>query len=410
MTPPPSESNENQVRRIAVVGGGPAGLRAAEVAAAGGAQVTVFESQRSVGRKFLIAGKSGLNLTHAKGLEEGLEHYGGREFPTELWRSILANFDSNAVREWALGLGVPTFVTGSGKVLPKAVNGRMRSTPLLRSWLKRLNELGVQFKTGHRWTDLGPGIELVFESGAVQVSESFDACVLALGGGSWPRTGSDGSWTAILKKAGVEVTPLGPANCGWEVHWPDGVLATAEGMPLKNLEVHVGEASCKGELVITRYGLEGGPLYRLGPLLRSLESPEIRIDFKPSKSLDELVARLGPVKNHFVREARRRWKLDPGTGALLKHLKGRGPWTCAEEIAREVKGCRLKLIRPRPMTESISSFGGVAWSQLDQGLMLKQLPGMHIAGEMLDWEAPTGGYLLQGCFATGTWAGRAALA
>ena len=213
----------------------------------------------------------------------------------------------------------------------------------------------------------------------------------------------------LLENQSIKIHPLTSANSGWEVDWPAPILEEAEGQPLKNLELRAGNEKRRGELVITRYGLEGGPIYHLGPRLRSMDQPAVIVDFKPDQSITELVDRLGKAQRNFVREARRRWKLDSGTAALLKHLPDRGPWKSAEQLAREVKHCRIPLDQPRPVTEAISSAGGVCWSELDDNLMLKKLPGVFVAGEMIDWDAPTGGYLLQACFATGTRVGKAAL-
>ncbi len=378
------------------------------MAAENGVRVTVYDAKASVGRKFLVAGKSGLNLTSNEAFEPFLAKYSGTDLPVERWRSILTDFDNHALRDWAAGLGIDTFATPGGKVFPVAVGGTIKAAPLLRRWITRLRSLGVIFKTRHQWIGLASDHELVFRHDAGTIRRHHDKIVLALGGASWPQTGSTGTWTDILSDKGVEITPLTAANCGWEVDWPPSLLAEAEGLPLKNLKVTAGEASRRGELVVTRYGLEGGPIYRLGPILRAMPSPQISIDFKPNQSIDELVERMGAIKRNFVREARRRWKLAPATGALLKYLPDRGPWKSVGQLAREVKACRIPLTRPRPVEEAISSAGGIAWSELDQNLMLKKLPGIYVAGEMIDWEAPTGGYLLQACFATGTRVGRAA--
>ncbi|MFT7678727.1 MAG: putative flavoprotein (TIGR03862 family) [Planctomycetota bacterium] len=396
-------------KHIAVIGGGPAGLRAAEVAVAGGARVTLFEGQRGVGRKFLVAGKSGLNLTHGEPVEDSLARYRGRGLPTELWRKIITGFDNAALREWAAGLGIETFVSSAGKVLPNPVGGRMRSTPLLRNWTRRLREAGVEFLSEHRWTGFDGEQQVCFTHQGESKSYAYDAAILALGGGSWPRTGSDGAWVQTLADLGVGVATLQSANCGWETDWPAAVLDLAEGLPLKNLRLHAGEASTRGELVITRYGLEGAPIYRLGAALRAMDKAEVVLDFKPEQSREELLVRMGKVQRNFVREARRRLKLDAGTAALLGHLPGRGPWKSAQQIVDEVKHCRIALKGPRPLAEAISSAGGVRWDELDEGLMLKRLPGVFVAGEMIDWEAPTGGYLLQACFSTATHAACAAL-
>lgn len=363
---------------------------------------------RSVGRKFLVAGKSGLNLTHNENFDSFVEKYSGNHLPAAPWRSILAEFDNQALRDWAAGLGIDTFVASSGKVFPSPVQGSIKAAPLLRRWIERLRSLGVTFKTNHQWTGLEPNHHLTFHHGDQSITHQHHAVILALGGASWPQTGSTGHWTNILSQHDIHITPLTPANCGWETDWPDALLDEAEGLPIKNIHLSAGNASRRGELVITRYGLEGGPIYRLGRAIRNLPHPHVIIDFKPDTPVDELITRMGAVKRNFIREARRRWKLDPATCAILKHLPDRGPWKSAEQLAHEVKRCHIPLTRPRPIAEAISSAGGICWSELDENLMLKKLPGVFVAGEMIDWEAPTGGYLLQACFATGNQAGRAA--
>jgi len=395
---------------IAVIGGGPAGLRAAEVAAQGGASVTLFEARQAVGRKFLIAGKNGLNLTNAEDFDLFLSRYHLAPNATENWQRILRAFDADALIAWAAGLDTPTFVASGGKVLPTSAGGKLNSTPLLRRWIARLHELGVQFQPGHRWTGFGAGKTLRFERAGSTVEHAFDAAILALGGASWPRTGSDGKWTNILGEQGVRIEPLRASNCGWETPWPTALLEEAEGLPLKNLLVSAGTSHRRGELVITRYGLEGGPIYRLGPAIRDMDDPHLVIDFKPDQTHEQLLARLGNVQRNFVREAARRLNLDAGTRALLKHLPDRGPWKAASQLALELKHCRIPLTGPRPIAEAISSAGGIHWDELESNLMLRRFPGVFVAGEMIDWDAPTGGYLLQACFATGTCAGRAALA
>lgn len=398
------------MKSIGIIGGGPAGLRAAEVAALNGAKVTVYDSMRSVGRKFLVAGKSGLNLTNAEPWPHFLSHYSGEDLPIDLWHQILTDFDNEALKLWASSLGIDTFVASSGKVFPGPDRQGMKAAPLLRRWLQRLRSLGVEFKLQHQWTGISQPCKLSFRHQSQIVDYQHDAVILALGGASWPQTGSTGRWTDLLNSHGVDTTPLTAANCGWETQWPEAVLDEAEGLPMKNLIVSAGNMSRHGELVITRYGLEGGPIYRLGPGIRSLASPHITIDFKPELSTETLVKRLGPVKKNFIREARRRWKLDTATCSLLKNLPERGPWRSAEQLAHEVKHCHIPLTRPRPIDEAISSAGGICWKELDNRLMLKKLPGVFVAGEMIDWEAPTGGYLLQACFSTGSFVGNVATA
>jgi uncharacterized flavoprotein (TIGR03862 family) len=391
---------------IAIIGGGPAGLRAAEITAAGGAQVTLFEGKPSVGRKFLVAGRGGLNLTHAEPREKFITRYSGSR---ELWTSLITEFDADALRTWAAELGAETFAASTGRVYPRSLKG----APLLRRWVQRLRELGVNFATRHRWIGLhrdGEKWRVDFDVDGESKSCDTDAVILALGGGSWPETGSDGAWTSTLERLGVAVTPLQPANCGWEISWPPELLALAEGQPLKNIVARVGETEARGELLITRYGLEGGIIYQLGAALRAQSAPELAIDLKPANTVEQLIAKLGPTRRNFVAEAKQRWRLPDAAHALLDFCAHKVEVDSAEAIARLAKHCVLPLSGPRPIAEAISSAGGVPWSELDDQLMLQRLPGVFLAGEMIDWEAPTGGYLLQGCFATGTRAARGALA
>ncbi len=377
------------------------------MAAAGGASVTLFDAKPSVGRKFLVAGRGGLNLTHAEPRERFITRYAGAEQPPELWASLLAEFDADALRNWAGELGVETFVATSGRVYPR----ELKAAPLLRRWVHRLREAGVQFALRHRWTGLRQGTRWQIDFQSVDESRTFeaDAVILALGGGSWPETGSDGGWVAELEKFGVTIAPLTPANCGWEISWPSAVLAQAEGQPLKNISARAGEATAVGELLVTKYGLEGGAIYQLGPALRAMPEPEILIDFKPAHTVEQLVKKLGNCPRNFLAEARSRWKLSDAAFAILASLPGREPFTSAESLAATVKNCALRLTGPRPLAEAISSAGGVRWSELESTLMVRRLPGVFVAGEMIDWDAPTGGYLMQGCFATGTRAARGAL-
>lgn len=386
--------------QLAVVGGGPAGLRAAEVAAAAGLQVRLFDGKASVGRKFLVAGKGGLNLTHGEPVDRFVTRYSGPDQPPEIWGGLIADFPPSALRDWAGGLGVETFQATSGRVYPQA----LKAAPLLRRWVERLRGLGVQFAMHHRLTALTPGppFQLGFAHGATATA---DAVLLALGGASWKETGSDGAWTRIFDQLGIAHHPLAPANCGWEYAWTPEVLARAEGKPLKNLHVRAGQVTAVGELLVTRYGLEGGAIYQLGAALRALPEPVLIIDFKPTFSHAQLVAKMQSVRRDLLGEARIRWRLSEPAVALLTRPS---PWADAESLARETKHCVLPLLRPRPIDEAISSAGGVCWSETDATLMLKKLPGVFVAGEMIDWEAPTGGYLMQGCFATATRAAHSA--
>ena len=389
-------------KSIAVIGGGPAGLRAAEVAAQAGATVTVYDAKRSVGRKFLVAGKSGLNLTNTAERAAFAGVYSGGEMPRNFWRDCLAEFDNDALRKWALELGVETFASAGGKVFPVV----KKAAPLLRRWVARLRDLGVKFAMNQRWSGLRAGLPLTLLFENDPCGREHDAVVLALGGGSWPETGSDGGWVLILQSLGVAVRPLQSANCGWEVAWTPETRARVEGQPLHNLHVRAGDTLAVGEVMPVRYGIEGTLMYQLGRALRAMPSPEIRIDFRPTFTVAQLVRKMESVRRNFVQEARARWKLTDAACAMLGQFHG--PFDSAEKLALAAKDCRIPLIAPRPLAEAISTAGGVCWSELDDNLMLKKLPGVFCAGEMIDWEAPTGGFLLQGCFATGTRAGKAA--
>ncbi len=367
---------------IAVIGGGPAGLRAAEVAAGMGRKVTVFDGKPSVGRKFLVAGKGGLNLTHGGSLETFVSNYVGEKD----WECLLRDFSNHDLREWCHGLGLETFEASSGRVYPKALKG----APVLRAWLARLREMGVEIRPKHLWQDLLPGNTLRFADGTEVRAK---AIVFALGGGSWPKTGSDGGWVGKFIELGISCEPLVSSNCGWECDWKREVLAAAEGLPIKNIHVRGGTKSVAGELLVTRYGLEGGAIYALGSELRKMSEPFIEIDFKPTFSAEELAAK--PIKF---------WKLSKPAAALLSASRIEDP----AQLAKAAKAFRLPLLRPRPLAEAISSAGGIRWDELDENLMLRKFPGVFVCGEMIDWDAPTGGYLLQAAFATGTRVGRAA--
>jgi uncharacterized flavoprotein (TIGR03862 family) len=394
-------------RSVLIVGGGPAGLRAAEVARATGARVILCDGQRSVGRKFLVAGRGGLNLTHSEPVDDFPARYVDEP---DRWRDLLREFGPDDLRTWATELGVETYVGTSGRVFPLG----QKAAGLLRSWLRRLRTSGVEFRIGLRLTGLEstPGgwcaqFQHLGEITEDKLSLTADAIVLALGGASRPETGSDGTWPPLLAVHGVEIAPWVSANCGWEVDWPPELLARAEGLPLKNLEVRAAGESVSGELLITRHGLEGGAIYRLGRALRSMKQPRLEIDLKPQLTIEvmrERATALSGTSDWF-----RAWKLSPATIALLETIS---PGDCRdlEQLIARVKNFALPLRGPRPIAEAISSAGGVRWSELDEDLMLRKMPGVFVAGEMVDWEAPTGGYLLQACFATGTRAGRAAAA
>lgn len=387
--------------QIAVIGGGPAGLRAAETAASAGARVVLYDGKPSVGRKFLVAGKGGLNLTHGEPMDDFARRYMGTDLPEGLWGSLLSEFGPAALRGWAADLGVETFEASSGRVYPKA----LKAAPLLRRWIARLKTLGVRFEMNHRVSaiHLGSPHRIEFENGNTTEAK---AVVLALGGASWPGTGSDGSWQQWLGSIGLPIHPLMPSNCGWEHEWEPHILSRSEGQPLKNIVATAGGMVAKGELMLTRYGLEGGVIYQLGPALRQMKNPAITIDFKPTFTRDQLIGKMESVKRGFLEEAKVRWKLSDAAASILEST----PCTDASSLADAVKQCVIPLRGPRPIEEAISSAGGVSWRALNDDLMLRSHPGIFLAGEMIDWDAPTGGYLMQGCFATGTRAGRRAAA
>jgi uncharacterized flavoprotein (TIGR03862 family) len=395
--------------KLAIIGGGPAGLRAAEVAAKAGAKVTLYEGKPSVGRKFLVAGHGGLNLTHSDPIEALSSRYEG-SFQTGYWSSLLKDWGNNETRAWASDLGIETFIGTSGRVFPK----EFKAAPLLRSWVRCLRALGVTIKTRHLLKQITPKdghFILLFSTQEGALTTEHDAVVLALGGASWPETGSDASWISLLEAMGVPITPFSPANCGWEANWGhilnQDILANIEGYPLKNVTVSAGEQRIAGELLITKYGLEGGALYQLGSALRRMEQPMLQIDLKPSFSAQELASKITTNPKDLIAAAAKAWRLSPTAKALLGSIAyGNIDPLSLAELAKNLP---IPLTGPRPIAEAISSAGGVSFDALDENLMVKSLPGLFLAGEMLDWEAPTGGYLLQGCLATGTRAANGAL-
>jgi len=378
---------------IVVIGGGPAGLRAAEIAASYGRKVTIFDGKPSLGRKFLVAGKGGLNITHGEVFESFVTRYTGGE----IWSSLIGEFDNEALREWCHGLGLETFQASSGRVYPKALKG----APVLRAWLARLRDMNVDIRPNHHWESLLPDRVLQFSNSA---EIRANAIIFALGGASWPKTGSDGSWLPVFFKLGIACEPLVASNCGWECEWPSDVLDQAEGQPIKNICVRAGEKHVLGELLITSYGLEGGSIYALGSELRGMATPCIEIDFKPTFTAQQLLDKLTGAGGHFFQKAISAWKLSKAATALLATRVYQNP----EELVLATKSFAIHLVRPRPIAEAISSAGGVCWSELDENLMLKNHHGVFVCGEMIAWDAPTGGYLLQAAFATGTRVGEAA--
>jgi len=399
--------------RVAVIGGGPAGLMAAEELASAGFAVTVYDRMASVGRKFLLAGRGGLNLTHSEPLETFVTRY--RPAPPRLVAAIRA-FPPEQLRAWCEALGQPTFVGSSGRVFPKA----MKASPLLRAWLRRLRSVGVAFALRHRfagWDDAG---SLVFvRPDGTTVTDKPDATVLALGGASWPRLGSDGGWTEMLGRAGVAVVPLQPANCGFRADWSAEFGARRGGAPLKRIAVTFGARTVRGEAVITQDGLEGGAIYALsGPLrdaIASVGDATVTMDLRPDLGEVELAGRLaGRRKKETLSTAlRKHAKLPPPAIDLLRESAARAGVRVADlppaQLARLIKAAPLRLLAAASIGRAISTAGGVSFDAIDDRFMLRQRPGVFVAGEMLDWEAPTGGYLLQASFATGIAAARGAI-
>jgi uncharacterized flavoprotein (TIGR03862 family) len=399
-------------KHVAIIGAGPAGLMAAEVIAQGGAGVTVYDAMPSVGRKFLMAGRGGLNLTHSEELPAFLSRY--REAAPFLDAAISA-FPPQHLREWCEGLGQPTFIGSSGRVFPES----FKASPLLRAWLRRLDTLGVSFALRHRWTGWDEQGRLTFQTPDGARAVSADAVVLALGGASWPRLGSDGGWTEILAGKGVAITPLQPANCGFTVAWSEIFRDRFEGQPLKGIAVSVGSHKVRGEAVVTRDGLEGGAIYALSAELREdiarAGSVILHIALRPDLAPADIATRLAAPrgKQSFSNVLRKALQLSPvAIGLLYEAAIGSGRQLASlspDQLADLVNAVPVKLDGVAPIARAISTAGGIAFDELDPDFMLRRLPGVFAAGEMLDWEAPTGGYLLQASFATGVAAGKGVL-
>lgn len=393
--------------RIAVIGAGPAGLMAAETAARADCAVTIYEAMPTPGRKFLMAGRSGLNITHAEDFERFVSRYGG----AAAWMApMLREFAPADMRAFCAGLGVETFVGSSGRVFPRA----MKASPLLRAWLARLAGLGVELRTRAKLVDLTADGRPVVEAEGGRGAIDAEATILALGGASWPRLGSDGGWAGLLARHGVALAPFRPSNCGLEIAWSKTFREKFEGQAIKTARFAFAGRSIAGEAVVTRRGLEGGPIYALsteiGEALRAGRAAAIEIDLKPDLEESALAARLARrrTKDSFANALRKAIALPPLGAALLREsdpaVAARNP----HALARAIKTCTLAVVGVAGLDRAISSAGGVALEEVDNGLMLKKLPGLFVAGEMLDWDAPTGGYLLQACFATGRRAGEAA--
>ena len=403
---------------VAIVGGGPAGLMAAEVISARGVNVDVYDSMPSLGRKFLMAGKSGLNLTHSEPFEQFVSRYGKRRAQIE---PMLKAFGPDELREWAHGLGIETFVGTSGRVFPVG----MKASPLLRAWLRRLTDSGVTFHLRHRWKGFlfdaradGENYSLKkikFESPHGEKAIQADAVVLALGGGSWSRLGSDGAWVPWLEQDGVQVEPLKPSNCGFDVAWSPHFRERFDGHPLKSVVLSFGSFRQQGEFIVTSDGVEGGLIYSASALLRDeIEekgSASITLDLAPDKSHAWLVEKLAKPRGSrtMASHLEKTVGIKAVKAGLLHEFVSKEYFADVARLAHYIKNLPIPLIAPRPLDEAISSAGGVRFESLDEHLMLHSRPGVFCAGEMLDWEAPTGGYLLTACFASGHMAGHGIL-
>jgi uncharacterized flavoprotein (TIGR03862 family) len=385
---------------VAIIGGGPAGLMCAEVLIQHGVKVDVYDSMPSLGRKFLMAGRGGLNLTHSEPFEKFISRYGKRKTEVEKW---LRDFTPDDLRAWAGGLGIETFVGTSGRVFPVG----MKTSPLLRAWLKRLADSGVEFHLRHRWSGWSADGSLKFETPEGEKTLGADAVVLALGGGSWSKLGSDGAWVDWLNQAGAEVKPLKPSNCGFDVKWSPHFREKFDGQPLKSVVLSFGEFRQQGEFIVTKNGVEGSLIYAASAWLRDeIEASGVAtftLDMSPDRSEEWLAEKLSKPRGSrsMSSHIEKTIGLKGVKVGLLYEFMPKEDFSRPERVAAFVKRMPIPLISPRPLDEAISSAGGVTFESLDENLMLIHKPGIFCAGEMLDWEAPTGGYMLTACFASG---------
>ncbi|CAD6557684.1 TIGR03862 family flavoprotein [Paraburkholderia metrosideri] len=406
--------------RVAVIGGGPAGLMAAEALAQQRVQVDVYDAMPSVGRKFLMAGKGGMNITHSEPLDPFLGRYGARRAQIA---PLLDAFGPDALRAWLQGLGVETFVGSSGRVFP----ADMKAAPMLRAWLHRLRETGVRFHMRHKWSGWASPSSgdaathaLTFETPEGEQTVTCDAVVFALGGASWPRLGSDAAWVPLMASRDLPVTPLRPANCGFDADWSPYLRERFAGEPVKPVAITVTDVDKKvhnrqGEILLTETGLEGSLIYAMSALIREriLADGEVTIalDLAPGLTLERVIAEVTRPRGSRSMSSHLHGRIGIGGVklALLHEILSKEAFADADGLAHAIKALPVRLVRARPIAEAISTAGGIPFEALDKTLMIERLPGVFCAGEMLDWEAPTGGYLLTACFASGLVAGRAAV-
>lgn len=386
-------------KSLAIIGGGPAGLMAAEHLAAKGHLVTVYDAMPTVGRKFLLAGKSGLNITHAEDYARFVTRYGAAN---DRLRPVLDLMTPEAIRVWAAGLGTETFIGSSGRVFPKV----MKASPLLRAWLKRLEILGVTILTRHRWTGFDADA-LLFDTPDGPKRVTADATLLALGGASWPKLGSDAAWIQLLEAEGIDIAPLRPANCGFDCDFSESFDTRFSGQPVKSVKATSAAGTTQGEFVISRGGIEGSLIYAHSAALRDALDRDgqamLILDLAPGRTVERLATDLARQdrKASFSTRLKKAANLDGAKIALLREVDPAANQRDAASLASLIKALPLAVKRPRPIAEAISTAGGVTLDAIDDGFMLKSRPGTFVSGEMLDWEAPTGGYLLTACFATG---------
>ncbi|WP_095121646.1 TIGR03862 family flavoprotein [Pseudomonas sp. Irchel s3f10] len=401
-----TQNSASSPAHVAIIGGGPAGLMAAEVLSQAGIRVDLYDGMPSVGRKFLLAGVGGMNITHSEAYPVFLSRYAER---APQIAPLLRSFDADALCQWIHDLGIETFIGSSGRVFPTD----MKAAPLLRAWLKRLRDSGVVIHTRHRWLGWDEHGALRIDSPEGEITVKPDATLLALGGGSWARLGSDGAWMLALEQHGVELAPLQPSNCGFEVQaWSDLMVSKFAGAPLKNIAIGLNDDIPRlGECVITATGIEGSLIYALSAPVREAinqyGAAVIHIDLLPGRPVDKLQAALSKPRGSrsMAKHLHSQVGIDGVKAALLRELSDAATFADPALLARAIKALPLTLVKTRPLDEAISSAGGVTFEAMDERLMLKALPGVFCAGEMLDWEAPTGGYLLTGCFASGRAAG-----
>lgn len=393
---------------VAIIGGGPAGLMAAEVISAHNVKVDVYDSMSSLGRKFLMAGKSGLNITHSEPFEQFVSRYGKRRKQIE---PLLKVFGAEELRQWVRGFGITTFVGTSGRVFPVG----MKASPLLRAWLTRLSAAGVTFHVRHKWLGWDEDRSLKFSTPDGEINIQADAVVLALGGGSWSRLGSDGAWVPWLKQAGAEVEALRPANCGFDVAWSPHFRERFEGAPIKSVVLSFEAFRQQGEFIVTQEGVEGSLIYAASALLRDAIDANgqaiLTLDLAPDRTEKWLAQQLSKPRGSrsMANHLEKTLGFKGVKAGLLYEFVPKTDFADSERLAYFIKHLSIPLIAPRPLDEAISSAGGVTFESLDEYLMLRSRPGIFCAGEMLDWEAPTGGYLLTACFASGYTAGQGVL-